>query len=75
MQIDSEFLCKCGHRNKMHITLGEALQNSYMGRICVEYKDAICIRDIWYHNREEICTCGNFKPDNLKTLEHMSESV
>ena len=73
--MDKEFLCKCGHRNKMHISREDALKEyRSIGRICVEYKDSICVKDVWYHSGESICFCNDFVPDNLKTLEQLSES-
>jgi len=72
--VNTDFLCKCGHRNKIHITTEEAIKERYFGRICVEYRDAICVKDVWYHNKEAICSCYNFIPDNLNTLEQLSES-
>jgi len=62
----ADFLCKCGHRNKMHTSFEDALQyNGHKGRMCVEYKD--------YGNpdrtSEQICMCNDFVGDNLKTLE------
>lgn len=64
------FLCECGHRNKFHVSLEDAKKyREHIGRMCIEYKDAICVKDVWYHNKEEICKCNDFIADNLKTLE------
>jgi hypothetical protein len=73
--LNPDFLCICGHRNRMHITLEEALQNSYSDRICIEFKDVICAKGVWYHNQEVICNCNKFVGDNLLTLEQQSEKV
>jgi hypothetical protein len=60
----------------MHISTEEALKYNTNGyRICIEYKDSICVNGIWYHNREDICHCGNFVGDNLRTLELASEKA
>ena len=65
-----DFLCRCGHRNKIHSTFDDALKyGQHKGRICVEYRDSICVKGVWYHSGEEICMCNDFIPDNLKTLE------
>lgn len=76
--MNDSFLCKCGHRNKMHSTVEDATKMyGINGRICFEYKnfdDRIKgVVDSW--EKEEICMCRDFKPDNLKTLEQLSENV
>jgi hypothetical protein len=65
-----DFLCKCGHRNKMHVSLEDALKGyGHIGRMCVEYADSINFKGIYYHSKEDICRCNDFIGDNLKTLE------
>ena len=74
--MNDNFLCQCGHRNRMHTSLEDAMLGyRHTGRMCVEYKDAIHVNGKWYHSKEEICRCGNFVPDNLKTLEELSGST
>jgi len=70
-----DFLCKCGHRNKMHTNCEEALKGyNINGRICFEYKNygdrVKGIEDSW--TIETICSCRDFNPDNLATLELLS---
>ncbi len=73
--MNDNFLCKCGHRNKMHASIkdSKAMYN-IDGRICFEYKNFADrvkgVLDSW--NKEEICKCSDFNPDNLKTLELLS---
>jgi len=78
-ELSPNFICICGHRNKLHASKEDTeawSKGSVRGRMCVEYKDAICIKGVWYHTDSEwICSCPNFVPDNLRTLETMSEKV
>ncbi len=66
--MNPNFLCKCGHRNKMHSTFDDALKyRNHTGRMCIEYAN--------YpdpEGSEVICSCNDFVPDNLKTLELLS---
>lgn len=67
--LEANFLCKCGHRNKLHASLEDSLKYyNNVGRMCYEYKD--------YgkpdRTSEQICMCYNFVADNLKTLEKLS---
>jgi hypothetical protein len=77
MDLNPDFLCVCGHRNKLHASLEDSLawNGHHIGRMCVEYRDVIYVKGIWYHDREEICACPNFVGDNLLTLEQQSEKV
>lgn len=73
--MNDNFLCECGHRNKMHSTVEDALKGyNINGRICFEYlnySDRLNgVEDSW--NVETICQCKDFVPDNLKTLELLS---
>ena len=71
--LSPDYLCTCGHRNKMHVSLADAKKyRNHDGRMCIEYKDAISVAGVVYHNKEEICRCNDFVGDNLKTLEHLS---
>lgn len=68
-ELNDNFLCKCGHRNKMHTTLEDAMQYYNLpGRMCVEYKDY----GNPYRTSEQICHCNDFVPDNLKYLESLN---
>lgn len=69
--MNENFPCKtCGHRNKMHSSLEDALQyNNHIGRMCVEYKDY----GVLDRTSEVICGCNDFVPDNLGYLEHCVE--
>jgi hypothetical protein len=72
--MNSDFLCKCGHREGYHSSPEDTLKYyNNTGRMCIEYRDAICVKGTWYHNKEDICTCWDFVPDNLKTLEQLSK--
>jgi hypothetical protein len=74
--LNPNFVCVCNHLNKMHISTEEALKYNTNGyRICIEYKDSICVNGIRYHNSENICHCGDFIPDNLRFLEQQCEKV
>lgn len=69
------FLCECGHMNKMHSSKEDALKGyNINGRICFEYRNiALRLngdRDAW--KDETCCFCLDFTPDNLKTLELLS---
>lgn len=73
--MNDNFLCKCGHRNKMHSNLEDALKGyNINGRICFEYKNYSDrlkgFPDSW--RKEDICMCADFTPDNLATLELLS---
>ena len=75
--MNENFLCECGHRNKMHSSREDALKGYNIdGRICFEYKNYSDrlkgVEDSW--NDETICTCRDFTPDNLKTLELLSNA-
>ena len=70
--LNPNFLCECGHRNKMHV-IQEPNTGYNSGsdgkRICVEFEN-------WPYNHvedERICMCSEFTPDNLKTLEMMQK--
>lgn len=70
------FLCKtCSHKNNRHSTLEDAKKGyNINGRICFEYKNIQDrlngVEDSW--NDERSCLCLDFIPDNLKTLELLS---
>jgi hypothetical protein len=67
-----DFLCKCGHRNKMHIPKDDVefyFYDNNQGRICVEYSDCVNVKGAYYHSSEKICNCNDFIGDNLKYLE------
>ena len=73
--MNDNFLCECGHRNKMHTNCEEALKGyNINGRICFEYANYVArrqgVEDSW--EDEKICMCSDFIPDNLKTLELLS---
>jgi len=68
-ELSPNFLCQCGHRNKMHASKKDSLEGyAHDGRMCVEYKS-------WPYpsQDEQICLCDDFTPDNLKTLEMMQK--
>jgi len=77
--LDPNFLCACGHKNRKHITIAEALKNKAFNgnpqRLCVEYRDYPNPEADYLHATEEICKCNDFVPDNLRTLELFSEKV
>lgn len=60
----------------MHSSLEDALEGyGHVGRMCFEYKDCLHINDKFYHSSEDICNCSDFTPDNLLTLEKLSEQM
>jgi hypothetical protein len=72
--VNGDFLCNCGHRNKMHSSVEDALfLYQHVGRMCYEYQDVCCINGKFYNSSEEICKCDNFIPDNLKYLEELNK--
>lgn len=71
--MNDKFLCKCGHWNSSHTTAEDALKyRNHVGRMCIEYGDTIYINGVSYHHDEHICGCDDFIPDNLATLELLS---
>ena len=71
-ELSPNFLCKCGHRNKMHcIDIEDCFKNyNIKGRMCIEYRSYPNIFDPETNRIDErICMCRDFIPDNMAYLE------